>query len=319
MIHSISKPIHQSTTPIDQPQPLTVVSRNPLEQQLRQTLSEPRFASGTITQSDVKEYLDNKAYEHVRADYEQNLLPLSGMVVHARNTMLVNQQIKKLRLDNSGLDENAFQNLLGEKLTEILMNLKESKQLDLSHYKAKSNHKNGYAKYLLYSSPNARLPYCLQLFVFLPKQTAESQATHNQQTQSSKLINHQRGQRTILHNHIAPCASSVLQGTLEETLYCPIEGFRKNSPLAMETGRRRRDTGSTEGFDEHDLNTVHRLENIGNNTAISVHYYREMDGIQTETDRAASLRRLSVDMTGKANVADIYRAFKPHKPADPVQ
>jgi len=216
------------------------------------------------------------------------------------------------------LDENEFQNLLGEKLTDMLMGMKDNKQLNLAHYQAKNNHKNGYAKFLLYSNSNTPLPHCLQLFVFLPKQTAESPVTNNQQAQSSKLINHQRGQRTKLHNHIAPCASYVLQGTLEETTYCPIEGFRKNSPLAIETGRQRRETGSADGFNEHELNTVHRLENIGNDIAISVHYYREMDGIQHETEKASSLRRYAVDITGKANVANLYRAFKANKPADMI-
>ena len=310
MIYSISTKTNPTTTTIDQQQPFTVVSSNPLEQQLRQTLREPRFSSGTITQADVKQYLDNTAYAHARADYEKSLLTLPGMVAHARNTILLNQQIQTLRLANHELNEDAFQTLLGEKLTEILITLKENKQLDLSHYKAKSEHKNGYGKYLLYSNPDTNAPYCLQLFVFLPKQANALAA--------AKEINHQRGHRTTLHNHIAPCASHVLEGTLEETLYRPIEGFRKNAPLALETKRQIRETGSAEGFDEDELNTVHRLENIGNTTAISVHYYREMDGIQTETERAANLRNTSADMTGKANVANQYRAFKAHKPAKPV-
>jgi len=318
MTNTVSTKIHQSTTPIDQQQPFTVVSGNPLEHQLRQALGEPHFSSGTITHADVTDYLDNSAYTLARADYEHNLLPLRGMIVHAQNTIAVTREINKLRAANPELNDNEFQNLLGEKLTDMLMGMKENKQLNLAHYRAKNNHKNGYAKFLLYSSSNTPLPYCLQLFVFLPKQTAESPATNNQQVQTSKLINHQRGQRTKLHNHIAPCASSVLQGTLEETTYSPIQGFRKNSPLAMETGRRLRETGSTDGFNEHELDTVHRLENIGNDTAISVHYYREIDGIQHETEKASSLRRYAVDVTGKANVANLYRAFKAHKPADPV-
>jgi hypothetical protein len=255
MINAVSTKTIRTTPLIEQQQPLTVVSSNPLENQLRQALVEPHFSRGSITQADVTAYLNNTAYVQARADYENNLLPLPGMVAHARNTMAVTQEINKLRAAHPNLDENAFQNLLGEKLTGMLMGMKENKQLDLSQYQAKNNHKNGYAKFLLYSNSNTPLPYCLQLFVFLPKQTSETQSTNNQLEQSSKLINHQRGQRTKLHNHIAPCASSVLQGTLEETVYCPIDGFRKNSPLAVETDRRRRETGSTEGFDEQKVLT----------------------------------------------------------------
>ena len=243
MINSITTKNHQCTAFVDQQQTLAVVSDNPLEQQLKQALNEPRFLTGTITQTNVKQYLDNTIYAHARADYENNLLPLPGMVVHARNTIALTQEINKLRGANPDLNEDAFQNVLGEKLGEMLMGMKENKQLDLSHYRAKNNHKNGYAKFLLYSSPGVSLPYCLQLFVFLPRQTLDSQAAINQQADSSKLINEHRGQRTKLHNHIAPCASSVLQGTIEESVYSPIAGFRKNSPLAMETARRRRETG----------------------------------------------------------------------------
>jgi hypothetical protein len=318
MTNTISTRIHQFTPSTNQQHPFTVVASNPLENELRQALVESNFSRGTITQADIQDYLDNTAYASARADYEYNLLPLSGMVVHAQNTIAVTHEINKLRAANPALDENEFQNLLGEKLTDMLMGMKDNKQLNLAHYQAKNNHKNGYAKFLLYSNSNTPLPHCLQLFVFLPKQTAESPVTNNQQAQSSKLINHQRGQRTKLHNHIAPCASYVLQGTLEETTYCPIEGFRKNSPLAIETGRQRRETGSADGFNEHELNTVHRLENIGNDIAISVHYYREMDGIQHETEKASSLRRYAVDITGKANVANLYRAFKANKPADMI-
>ena len=310
MINAISTKTHPTTTPIDQQQPFTVVSSNPLEQQLQQALREPRFSSDTITQADVKQYLDNSAYAHARVDYEKNLLTLPGMVAHARNTMLIHQQIRTLRSTNSELNEEAFQILLGEKLPDILISMKENKQLDLAHYKAKSNHKHGYGKYLLYSNPSTSTPCCLQLFVFLPRQ-AKALA-------EAKEINHQRGHRTTLHNHIAPCVSHVIEGTLEETLYRPIEGFRKNAPLAVETKRKIRETGSAEGFDQDELNTVHRLENIGNTTAISVHYYRETDGIQTETERAAGLRNTAADMTDKANVATQYRAFKDHKPAEPV-
>lgn len=293
-----------------------VISANPLEPLLREALMEPGFLDDTITASDVRAYLANTSYTKVRADYENHLLTLPGMVAHARNSMVVAQEIRVLQDRHPELDETSFQNLLGDKLTGILMHLKESKQLDLSQYKAKNNHKNGYAKYLLYSHRHHQTPYCLQLFVFSPKQTLETSELERLEVPESKQLNPQRGHRTKLHNHIASCSSSILQGTLEEALYTPIQGFRKNAPLAQEIGRRIRETGSVDGFDDNALSTVHRLENIGTDQAITVHYYREMDGIEKETGKASSLRQISADLAGKANVANLYRALKMHKPAD---
>ncbi|HEX4878770.1 MAG TPA: hypothetical protein VFV39_02910 [Limnobacter sp.] len=245
-------------------------------------------------------YLQNSNYQMARADYEKGLLELPDMARHATNTIRVGRAIENLRKAHVHLSEVQFQDLLGTRITPILMQMIEDGMLDLSPYLPKSAHKNGYAKYLLYSHAHPEHPYCLQLFAFAPKQH----------------VDNMRGQRTKLHNHIAPCASSVLQGTLEETLYCPVQGPRKGAPLARQTSQRLRPTGSVDGFAEDEIDTVHRLENIGSEKAISVHFYREIDGIRIETPLAAKHRELSNAFSGKANVANFYRAVKPGKPAD---
>lgn len=292
-------------------------SRNPLEKSFKEELSHPRSFNEHVSQSDVEKYLANSNYEKVRSDYENGLLTLDGMVAHAKNSIIVSKQVAQLRQENPHLDEPQFQNLLGEKITDILLNLKSKNILDLSHYQPVNTKKNGYAKYLLYSQSHQKFPFCFQIFTFAPKQEMRASGLDTPLSSAEKKeVNELRGHRTRMHNHLAPCASSVLLGTMQETLYKPVEGTRKGDPLAQEFQKNIRDTGTVDGFDEEELNIVHALENIGPEKAVTMHFYKEIDGVDMETDKASGLRHISENLAGKANVAQFYRAVKADKPAD---
>jgi hypothetical protein len=241
-----------------------------------------------VSEQEKRSYLERDDYKTVRTQgYEKGLLTIAGMVEHAMNSIFVGREIEAYRKENSNLSEKGFQVALEKKLSEILLDGIESKKIDVSHYQPSADHKRGYGKYLLYSNPDKSNPFCVQLFVFA------------------------EGQKTRLHNHIAPCSTTVLQGAVEESLYEPQSGQRKGSPLARFVSSSVRKTGSLAGFDDGQLNDVHKIRHLsldGNHDyAITVHYYKDMDGVSIEKSEAGSLRKTPVDLVGKTNAAELFR------------
>ncbi|MBB4940058.1 putative metal-dependent enzyme (double-stranded beta helix superfamily) [Streptosporangium album] len=73
------------------------------------------------------------------------------------------------------------------------------------------------------------------------------------------------GQETVIHDHIAWCAFGVLQGVEYETLY------RLDGDHLTEIGRTAGQVGEVSGFAPP--GDIHRVRNIGDGTAISLHIY----------------------------------------------
>ncbi|WP_433541076.1 cysteine dioxygenase [Streptosporangium sandarakinum] len=73
------------------------------------------------------------------------------------------------------------------------------------------------------------------------------------------------GQETVIHDHVAWCVFGVLQGVEYETLY------RLDGDHLTEIGRTANRTGEVSGFAPP--GDIHRVRNIGDGTAISLHIY----------------------------------------------
>lgn len=244
-----------------------------------------------ITKQEKINYLSRADYDCVRNHgYEKGLLTSQGMVVHALNSIFVEREVLNFREKLKDVPEKEFQSSLESKLSEILLDGLSSKKIDISYYKPAGDNKRGYGKYLLYSNPDKSNPFCFQLFVF------------------------GEGQKTRLHNHIAPCSTTVLQGAIEESLYEAALGTRKGEPLAKFVSSSVREQGSLAGFDSEQLNEIHQIRNVNKNKgdgyAITVHYYKDMDGVELEMPEASSLRKTSADLIGKTNAAELFRKIK---------
>jgi 3-mercaptopropionate dioxygenase len=86
------------------------------------------------------------------------------------------------------------------------------------------------------------------------------------------------GQLTPIHDHIAWCSFIVMQGVEYETLY------RDEGDHLVEIGRAANRVGDASGFAPP--GDIHRVHNIGDTTAISLHVYGADLGISP-----ASIRR----------------------------
>ncbi|MEV8631210.1 cysteine dioxygenase family protein [Streptosporangium sp. NPDC051023] len=73
------------------------------------------------------------------------------------------------------------------------------------------------------------------------------------------------GQETVIHDHIAWCVFGVLQGVEYETIY------RLDGDHLTEAGRTANRAGDVSGFAPP--GDIHRVRNIGETTAISLHVY----------------------------------------------
>ncbi|MFF5209455.1 cysteine dioxygenase [Streptosporangium sp. NPDC000396] len=73
------------------------------------------------------------------------------------------------------------------------------------------------------------------------------------------------GQETVIHDHIAWCAFGVLQGVEYETLY------RLDGDHLTVIGKTANQVGEVSGFAPP--GDIHRVRNIGDSTAISLHIY----------------------------------------------
>jgi predicted metal-dependent enzyme (double-stranded beta helix superfamily) len=89
----------------------------------------------------------------------------------------------------------------------------------------------------------------------------------------------QPGQLTDIHDHIAWCTFAVLQGVEYETLY------RDEGDHLIEIGRAANHVGDVSGFAPP--GDIHRVHNVGDTTAISLHVYGA-----DMTDSPSSVRRV---------------------------
>lgn len=151
---------------------------------------------------------------------------------------------------------------------------------DPSIYQPRNESIGGYGRYLLHSESEPANPFCLQMFAFLPRQ------------------------KTPIHDHPNECASFIAQGELAERLYSPPTGHMSPSGLQVveKEHKNPREAGSFAGFGPTELGIPHSLKNKSDNVAVSVHLYRDMDGI-TEGARVAA--KSVFERTPKTAVASL--------------
>jgi 3-mercaptopropionate dioxygenase len=94
------------------------------------------------------------------------------------------------------------------------------------------------------------------------------------------------GQVTHIHDHIAWCVFSVLQGMEEETLY------RDDGDHLTEVGRSVNVTGEVSGFAPP--GDIHKVRNPGSGTAITLHVY----GADLSGGRSSVLRVYDLPVRG---------------------
>ena len=167
----------------------------------------------------------------------------------------------------AGLD---FREIVANELPGLL----QKTGFDAGIYAARSNNLTGYGRYLLHSDPDPKERFCLQIFAFDP------------------------GQKTPIHNHPNECASYIAQGALMERLYERPEDAAAAGHPGKVTKRVKDDRpqSSWAGFDNTQLDVPHSLKNHSNSLAVSVHMYRDMDGVSARQQVAA---------------AGIFERFKP--------
>ena len=105
-----------------------------------------------------------------------------------------------------------------------------------------------------------------------------SHVLHTEAAFSVKAVVWQPGQLTVIHDHVAWCASAVLQGVEYETLYSD------HGDHLTEIGKTANGVGDVSGFAPP--GDIHRVHNTGDVTAISLHVY----GADLGAD-GASIRR----------------------------
>lgn len=88
---------------------------------------------------------------------------------------------------------------------------------------------------------------------------------HAEANFSIKAVVWRPDQDTVIHDHIAWCAFGVLQGVEYETIY------RDHGDHLTEIGRAANQVGDVSGFAPP--GDIHKVHNIGDTTAISLHIY----------------------------------------------
>jgi predicted metal-dependent enzyme (double-stranded beta helix superfamily) len=75
------------------------------------------------------------------------------------------------------------------------------------------------------------------------------------------------GQETAIHDHVTWCVFGVVQGVEHEELYT----LDEERGCLVETGSSTNETGEVSGFAPP--GDIHRVRNVGDDTAISIHIY----------------------------------------------
>ncbi len=193
----------------------------------------------------------------------------AGREQHGRHQEALAQALAELKAQPraDGLD---FRNLVAQELPDLL----EKAGFTAGIYAARSSEVGGYGRYLLHSDADLKERFCLQIFAFDPRQ------------------------KTPIHNHPNECASYIAQGALMERLYELPETAAADGHAGQVTKRQKNQRPQTSwaGFDSAELQVPHSLKNHGGSMAVSVHLYRDMDGVSQGQQVAA---------------ADKFERFKP--------
>jgi hypothetical protein len=180
---------------------------------------------------------------------------------HAHHQEALAQALAELkaRPREDGLD---FREIVARELPGLL----QKAGFDAGIYAARNSEVGGYGRYLLHSDPDPKERFCLQIFAFAPRQ------------------------KTPIHNHPNECASYVAQGTLMERVY----ELPQHAADAGHVGqvaklqKNERPQASWAGFDLTQLQVPHSLKNKSESLAVSVHLYRDMDGVSAGQQVAAA-------------------------------
>jgi len=150
-------------------------------------------------------------------------------------------------------DGQDFRAIVAQELPGLL----QQTGFDAGIYAARNGEVGGYGRYLLHSDPDPNERFCLQIFAFDP------------------------GQKTPIHNHPNECASYIARGTLMERVYqLPQDAADAgHAGQVAKLQKNERTQASWTGFDLTQLQVPHSLKNKSDSPAVSVHLYRDMDGV----------------------------------------
>lgn len=165
----------------------------------------------------------------------------------------------KARPRDDGLD---FREIVAQELPGLL----QKTGFDAGIYAARNSEVGGYGRYLLHSDPDPTGRFCLQIFAFEPRQ------------------------KTPIHNHPNECASYIAQGALMERVYeLPRQAADAgHAGQVAKLQKNERPQASWAGFDLTRLQVPHSLKNKSASLAVSVHLYRDMDGVSEGQQVAAA-------------------------------
>lgn len=181
---------------------------------------------------------------------------------HGHHQAAVAQALAELKAQPRANGQD-FREIVAQALRQGLL---QQTGFDAGIYAARNSEVGGYGRYLLHSDADPKERFCLQVFAFNPTQ------------------------KTPIHNHPNECASYVAQGALVERVYELPEEAAASEHAGRVTKMRKDDRPHTSwaGFDDKHLQVPHSLKNHGDAMAVSVHLYRDMDGVSERQQVAAA-------------------------------
>lgn len=207
------------------------------------------------------------AAREAKLDKVYTPLSLQARQTHAANQKRLDAGVQKLLQNASVQAEIAAGKDVRDCVADALKGLLEEAQLSTDIYQPKdATQLAGYGRYLLHSHAKEGESFCLQLFAFDARQ------------------------KTPIHDHPNECASFILKGNLSERIYRPTGETKDNTPLAEKTERNARTEASWAGFGPDELGVPHSLKNKSGDIALSVHLYRDMDGLSEGQQIAAKTK-----------------------------
>lgn len=182
---------------------------------------------------------------------------------HAHHQQAVAQALAELKV-RPRADSLDFREVVAHELPALL----QQTGFDASIYAARNSDVVGYGRYLLYSDPDPKERFCLQVFAFDPRQ------------------------KTPIHNHPNECASYIAQGSMMERLYelPELATAAGHAGQVAKLHKHERPQTSWAGFGPAQLQVPHSLKNHSGSLAVSVHLYRDMDGVSDHQQVASAGR-----------------------------
>ncbi|WP_233504273.1 gamma-glutamylcyclotransferase [Xylophilus ampelinus] len=187
---------------------------------------------------------------------------------HHQHQEAMDSALTRLRSSTPALQRQAdgadFRDVVADALPQLLRDIGFQPEI----YAAKSKETLGYGRYLLHSDTTPENNFCLQIFAFDPTQ------------------------KTPIHNHPNECASFIALGQLRERLYDDGKNAvkRDDKRFVKKLVGNERPQSSWAGFNAQELDIPHSLKNKSDSLAVSVHLYRDMDGISGGAQVAAKDR-----------------------------